>query len=95
MNETQTPVGSDDSNHASFSVSPPHPRVPYRSASSLPRPLRKACSSAPSEKAAACFEPLQLGPKFLLANAERDGEKYAVSPSLISNESRALYACGF
>ena len=31
------------------------------------------------------FEPLQLGPKFLLANAERDGEKYAVSlgaPSL-------------
>ena len=31
------------------------------------------------------FEPLQLGPKFLLANAEREGEKYAVSlgaPSL-------------
>jgi para-nitrobenzyl esterase len=31
------------------------------------------------------FEPLQLAPKFLLANAERDGEKYAVSlgaPSL-------------
>jgi para-nitrobenzyl esterase len=31
------------------------------------------------------FEPLQLGPKFLLANAERDGDKYAVSlgaPSL-------------
>jgi para-nitrobenzyl esterase len=25
------------------------------------------------------FEPLQLGPKFLLANAEHDGEKYAVS----------------
>ncbi len=25
------------------------------------------------------FEPLQLAPKFLLANAERDGEKYAVS----------------
>ena len=25
------------------------------------------------------FEPLQLGPQFLLANAERDGEKYAVS----------------
>ena len=31
------------------------------------------------------FEPLQLGPKFLLTNAERDGEKYAISlgaPSL-------------
>ena len=31
------------------------------------------------------FEPLQLAPKYLLANAERDGEKYAVSmgaPSL-------------
>src|ERR1700735_1691470 len=31
------------------------------------------------------FEPLQVGPQFLLANAERDGEKYAVSlgaPSL-------------
>ena len=31
------------------------------------------------------FEPLQIGPKFLLANAERDGDKYAVSlgaPSL-------------
>ena len=25
------------------------------------------------------FEPLQLGPKFLLANAEQDGEKYAAS----------------
>jgi para-nitrobenzyl esterase len=25
------------------------------------------------------FEPLQLAPKYLLANAERDGEKYAVS----------------
>src|SRR5580658_2473220 len=25
------------------------------------------------------FEPLQLGPQFLLANAEHDGEKYAVS----------------
>jgi para-nitrobenzyl esterase len=25
------------------------------------------------------FEPLQLAPKFLLANAERDGEKYAIS----------------
>lgn len=27
------------------------------------------------------FEPLQLGPKFLLANAEHDGDKYAVSLS--------------
>ena len=27
----------------------------------------------------ALFEPLQLAPKYLLANAERDGEKYAVS----------------
>jgi hypothetical protein len=25
------------------------------------------------------FEPLELAPKFVLANAERDGEKYAVS----------------
>ena len=28
MNETQTPVGSDDSNHASFSVSPPQISLP-------------------------------------------------------------------
>jgi para-nitrobenzyl esterase len=42
------------------------------------------------------FEPLQLGPKFLLANAERDGEKYAASlgaPSV--RELRALQASLF
>jgi para-nitrobenzyl esterase len=39
------------------------------------------------------FEPLQLAPKFLLANAERDGEKYAVSLGATSlQELRSLPA---
>jgi para-nitrobenzyl esterase len=46
---------------------------------------RLLVSARHRKRAAAWFEPLQLGPQFLLANAERDGEKYAVSlgaPSL-------------
>jgi para-nitrobenzyl esterase len=39
------------------------------------------------------FEPLQLAPKYLLANAERDGEKYAVSLGVASlQELRRLPA---
>jgi para-nitrobenzyl esterase len=41
------------------------------------------------------FEPLQLAPKYLLANAERDGEKYAVSLGAASlQELRRLPAAG-
>ena len=39
------------------------------------------------------FEPLQLAPKYLLANAERDGDKYAVSLGAVSlKELRRLPA---
>ncbi|MGA8622928.1 MAG: hypothetical protein WB660_30945 [Candidatus Sulfotelmatobacter sp.] len=39
------------------------------------------------------FEPLQLAPKFLPANAERDGEKYAASLGATSlHELRQLSA---
>ena len=59
--------------------------------------LRKALFPVlPSVEAGGLFEPLQLGPQFLLANAERDGEKYAVSlgaPSVI--ELRRLPASHF
>ncbi len=46
--------------------------------------MRKDCFNAPSERAAACLA-AAARTKFLLANAERDGEKYAISlgaPSL-------------
>ena len=48
-------------------------------------PLAKGLFQRAIGESGGLFEPLQLGPKFLLANAERDGEKYAVSlgaPSL-------------
>ena len=48
-------------------------------------PLAKGLFQRTIGESGGLFEPLQLGPKFLLANAERDGEKYAVSlgaPSL-------------
>jgi para-nitrobenzyl esterase len=42
------------------------------------------------------LEPLQLGPKFVLANAERDGEKYAASLGATSiKEMRQLPAAKF
>ena len=42
-------------------------------------PLAKGLFQRAIGESGGLFEPLQLGPKFLLANAERDGEKYAVS----------------
>lgn len=48
-------------------------------------PLGKGSFQRAIGESGGLFEPLQLGPQFLLANAERDGGKYAVSvgaPSL-------------
>ena len=48
-------------------------------------PLAKGLFQRAIGESGGLFEPLQLAPKFLLANAERDGEKYAASlgaPSL-------------
>jgi para-nitrobenzyl esterase len=48
-------------------------------------PLAKGLFQRAIGESGGLFEPVQLAPKFLLANAERDGEKYAASlgaPSL-------------
>jgi para-nitrobenzyl esterase len=42
-------------------------------------PLVKGLFQRAIGESGGLFEPLELAPKFLLANAERDGEKYAVS----------------
>ena len=42
-------------------------------------PLAKGLFQRAIGESGGLFEPLQLGPKFLLANAELDGEKYAAS----------------
>src|SRR5271156_1452699 len=42
-------------------------------------PLAKGLFQRAIGESGGLFEPVQLAPKFLLANAERDGEKYAVS----------------
>jgi len=42
-------------------------------------PLAKGLFQRAIGESGGLFEPLQLAPKFLLANAEQDGEKYAVS----------------
>jgi para-nitrobenzyl esterase len=42
-------------------------------------PLAKGSFQRAIGESGGLFEPLQLGPKFLLANAESDGEKYAAS----------------
>jgi para-nitrobenzyl esterase len=42
-------------------------------------PLTKGLFQRAIGESGGLFEPLQLAPKFLLANAERDGEKYAIS----------------
>jgi para-nitrobenzyl esterase len=42
-------------------------------------PLTKGLFQRAIGESGGLFEPLQLAPKFLLANAERDGEKYAAS----------------
>src|SRR5580658_7688687 len=56
-------------------------------------PLAKGLFQRAIGESGGLFEPLQLAPKFLLANAERDGDKYAASlgaPSL--KELRLLSA---
>jgi para-nitrobenzyl esterase len=42
-------------------------------------PLAKGLFQHAIGESGGLFEPLQLAPKYLLANAERDGEKYAIS----------------
>ena len=57
-------------------------------------PLAKGLFQRAIGESGGLFEPLQLGPQFLLANAERDGEKYAVSLGAASlKELRRLPAC--
>jgi para-nitrobenzyl esterase len=51
-------------------------------------PLAKGLFQRAIGESGRLFEPLQLQPKYLLANAERDGEKYAVS--LGANVAREL-----
>lgn len=56
-------------------------------------PLAKGLFQRAIGESGGLFEPLQLAPKFLLANAERDGEKYATSLGATSLEQlRALPA---
>jgi len=47
-------------------------------------PLAKGLFERAIGESGGMFEPLQLAPKYLLANAERDGEKYAVSLGVAS-----------
>ena len=49
-------------------------------------PLAKGLFQRAIGESGGLFEPLQLGPQFLLANAERDGEKFAVSLGAASLE---------
>jgi para-nitrobenzyl esterase len=56
-------------------------------------PLAKVLFQRAIGESGGLFEPLQLAPKFLLANAERDGETYAVSLGATSlQELRSLPA---
>jgi len=56
-------------------------------------PLAKGLFQRAIGESGGLFEPLQLAPKFLLANAERDGDKYAVSLGAVSlKELRRLPA---
>ncbi len=47
-------------------------------------PLAKGLFQRAIGESGALFEPLQLAPRYLLANAERDGEKYAASLGVAS-----------
>ena len=49
-------------------------------------PLAKGLFQRAIGESGGLFEPVQLAPKFLLANAERDGEKYAISLGATSVE---------
>ncbi len=56
-------------------------------------PLAKGLFQRAIGESGGLFEPLQLGPQFLLANAERDGDKYAASLGALSlKELRRLPA---
>src|SRR5580692_11819331 len=44
-------------------------------------PLGKGLFQRAIGESGGLFEPLQLAPKYLLANAEHDGEKYAATPA--------------
>lgn len=56
-------------------------------------PLAKGLFQRAIGESGGLFEPVQLAPKYLLANAERDGEKYAISLGATSLEQlRALPA---
>jgi para-nitrobenzyl esterase len=59
-------------------------------------PLAKGLFHRAIGESGGLFEPLQIAPKYLLANAERDGEKYAASLSAASlQELRRLPASQF
>jgi para-nitrobenzyl esterase len=59
-------------------------------------PLAKGLFQRAIGESGGLFEPLQLAPKFLLANAEREGEKYAASLGATSvEELRKLPAAKF
>jgi para-nitrobenzyl esterase len=49
-------------------------------------PLAKGLFQRAIGESGGLFEPVQLAPKFLLANAERDGEKYSISLGATSVE---------
>ena len=61
--------------------------------SHAPSPLAKGLFHRAIGESGGLFEPLQLAPKYLLANAERDGEKYVASLGATSlSELRRLPA---
>ena len=57
-------------------------------------PLAKGLFQRAIGESGGLFEPLQLGPQYLLANAERDGEKFAVSLGAASLEELRLLPAG-